>query len=140
MEQVHPDLRLDESALTRLLLCVLAGEEATLRDVTVVLADHETVRELNRAYLEHDYDTDVISFPLNDEQGEVDGEVYVDLDTAQERHAEFGASFEEEAQRYAVHGLLHLIGYTDSTAAERAAMRALEQRYLRDCNKPGRAA
>lgn len=139
IEQAHPTLEVDEQALVRLLLCVLEGEEATLHDLTLVLADHETVLELNRSYLGHDYHTDVISFPLNEEPDAVEGEVYVDLDTAQERHAEFGASFEEEVQRYAVHGLLHLVGYTDATEGERAGMRALEQRYLRDCNNQGRA-
>lgn len=134
IEQVHPVLEVDELALIRLLLCVLEGEEATLESLTLVLAGHEAVLELNRSYLGHDYYTDVISFPLNEESGVVDGEVYVDLDTAHERHAEFGASFEEEVRRYAVHGLLHLIGYVDTTEGERAAMRALEQRYLSDCN------
>lgn len=134
IEQVHPEVELDEQALTRLLLCVLDHEDAPLRHLTLVLAGHDAVLELNRSYLGHDYLTDVLSFPLNDVPGTVDGEVYVDVDTARERCAEFGASFEEEVRRYAVHGLLHLIGYTDSTDAERVAMRALEQRYLRDCN------
>jgi ssRNA-specific RNase YbeY (16S rRNA maturation enzyme) len=38
---------------------------------------------------------------------------------------------EDEALRYVVHGLLHLLGHDDATAAGRAAMRRLEDRYLR---------
>ncbi len=95
--------------------------------------DHAAVLALNRRHLGHDYLTDVLSFSLVDEDdppGAVEGEVYVDLDTAAERCAEFGATFEQEAARYAVHGLLHLIGYDDATAEGRAAMRACEDRYL----------
>jgi rRNA maturation RNase YbeY len=131
VEYAHPSRRVDEAALERLLRQVLAAEGRTVRYLGVVLADHETVLDLNRTYLEHDHVTDVLSFPLGEDAGgEVDGEVYVDLDTAAERHAEFGATFEEEVHRYAVHGLLHLLGYDDATSEGRQAMHALEDRYL----------
>jgi rRNA maturation RNase YbeY len=54
----------------------------------------------------------------------------VDLDTAAERHDEFDTTFEREAFRYAVHGVLHLLGYDDASDAERTAMRETEDRYL----------
>ena len=130
IEQIHPERRLDEDALRQLVEAVIAGEGATLAYLGLILADHETVLALNQEYLEHDYLTDVLSFPLSETPGTVDGEVYVDLDTAAERHAEFGTSFEDEARRYVVHGLLHLLGHDDATDARRAAMRRLEDRYL----------
>jgi rRNA maturation RNase YbeY len=126
-------LRLDERAVRAAAARVLEGEGFTAADLSVVLADHATVRALNRDWLGHDFDTDVVSFPLNEAaaaRGEVDGEVYVDLDTAAERAPEFGATFEEEVLRYVVHGLLHLTGHDDATDAGRAAMRRLEDRYL----------
>ena len=106
IEHAHPRLQLDEETLRRLVRCVLAAE----------------------------YLTDVLSFPLADADDEtVDGEIYVDLDTAAEQHKAYAVSFEEEARRYVVHGLLHLLGYDDTTDAERAAMRRLEDRYLAEC-------
>ena len=132
IETIHRDLQVDEAALAGLVRRVLEGEGGTLRALGVVLADHETVLDLNRTYLEHDFHTDVLSFSLAeaDEAGVVEGEVYVDLDTARERHAEFGATFEEEVRRYVVHGLLHLLGYDDATPEGKAAMHQLEDRYL----------
>lgn len=86
---------------------------------------------LNREYLDHDYHTDVLAFDLSGSEPDVvEGEVYVDLDTAQERHDEFDATFETEAYRYAVHGTLHLIGYDDADDADAATMRTLEDHYL----------
>ncbi|WP_054682874.1 rRNA maturation RNase YbeY [Rhodothermus marinus] len=128
--QAHPSRRLPNALLRRLVQAVLAGEKARLRYLSLVLADHATVRELNRTYLGHDYDTDVLSFPLSEKPGVVEGEIYVDLDTAAERHAEFGATFTQEACRYVVHGLLHLLGYDDATPEARAHMHRLEDRYL----------
>lgn len=128
----HPSRTVDEGRLQRCLEAVAVGEGRTAEDVTVVLTGHDDVLDLNRAYLGHDYVTDVLSFWLgaDDGAGPLIGEVYVDLDTAAERCAEFGASFEDEAARYAIHGLLHLCGYDDATPEEKSAMHALETRYL----------
>ena len=135
IEHTHPTLRLDEAALRRLVDCVLTTEARPLQYLGIILADHDAVLTLNRTYLDHDYLTDVLSFPLGDANEEaVDGEVYVDLDTAAERHETYGTSFEDEARRYIVHGLLHLIGYDDATDAGRQAMRRLEDRYLAMCS------
>ena len=131
----HPSLRLDEAEVRALAERLAKGEGVTLADVNVVLTHRAFVRETNREWLGHDWDTDVVSFPLDEEalaRGEIDGEVYVDLDMAAERAPEFGATWEHEALRYVAHGLLHLAGHDDATDAERDAMRALEDRYLSD--------
>ena len=129
----HPTRALSEAAVRAVVARAVAGEGFAVRELGVVLADHAAVHALNRAWLGHDYETDVVSFPLDEAaaaERAVDGEVYVDLDTAAERAPEFGTTFEREALRYVVHGLLHLMGYDDATDAERARMRALEDRYL----------
>ena len=139
IEQVHPTLRVDEDALERLIRQALSSEARPLRYLGIVLTDRETVWDLNRTYLGHDYPTDVLSFPLGDQAADdaVDGEVYVDLDTADERHAEFGMTFEGEVRRYVLHGVLHLLGYDDATPLDKQTMTALEDRYLALPSYPG---
>lgn len=130
IEQAHPTRRVDADALERLVRHVIDQEGGTLEALSLVLTDHATVLALNQTYLEHDYHTDVLAFPLGEEEGIVDGEIYVDLDTAAERHTEFEATFEEEVQRYVIHGVLHLLGYDDATPKGKAAMHDREDRYL----------
>jgi rRNA maturation RNase YbeY len=131
IEEAHPGGRtLDTEALRALLTRAAAAEGVALHRLTVVLAGRERVLRLNREHLGHNYPTDVLAFPFAEEEGVVAGEVYVDLDTAAERHEEFGATPEQEARRYALHGLLHLAGYRDKTDAGRRQMRALEDRHL----------
>jgi rRNA maturation RNase YbeY len=131
VEHDHADLDVDETRLSALIHHVIDAEDASLRFLSVVLTDHETVLRLNREYLDHDYHTDVLSFDLTEDgSSAIEGEVYVDLDTAQERHSEFDTTFEEEALRYAVHGVLHLIGYDDADPEDAQTMRTLEDRYL----------
>lgn len=133
VDLAHPTRSLPQADVRALAERVLNGEGLMSRGIGIVLADHAEVLRLNRAYLDHDYETDVLSFSLDESapsQGFVEGEVIVDLDTAAERADEFGTTYGREALRYVAHGLLHLCGYDDATPDEKAAMHALEDRYL----------
>ena len=130
----HETLRLDEDRVRAVVEAVCAGEGVEVVSLGVILGDHALVHELNREWLGHDYETDVVSFVLDEEaqaDGQIDGEVYVDLDTAAERAPEFSVPTETEALRYVAHGVLHLCGHDDATDEQRASMRALEDRYLK---------
>lgn len=131
----HATLGVDKGAVRAVVAAVCAGEGVTAESVGIILGDHALVHALNREWLGHDYETDVVSFSLDETalaRRALDGEVYVDLDTAAERAPEFGATLETEALRYVAHGVLHLAGHDDATDAQRVAMRALEDRYLAD--------
>ncbi len=120
----------DSTRLTRLAENVLEAERATWAEIGIVLTRHDRLRTLNRDFLNHDFNTDVLSFMVEESDAGIEGEVYVDLETAVERHDEFGSTIEEEIERYVVHGLLHLVGYTDDTPEKKKEMNELESRYL----------
>ncbi|MES3629871.1 MAG: rRNA maturation RNase YbeY [Longimonas sp.] len=124
------ELPVADHDLVALLTHVGAEEKAEIGHVTVILGGHDLVRRLNVEYLEHDYNTDVLAFNLSEPDGPTEGEIYVDVETAQERHTEFDTTAAREVARYAVHGLLHLVGYSDKTEDGQAEMRRLEDRYL----------
>ena len=129
----HSRLTLDPSQINALASRMASGEIVLWREVGIILGDHDLVRDLNKTWLGHDWNTDVVSFPLDEDaraRGLIEGEVYVDLDTAEEIAPEVGATVAQEALRYVAHGLLHLIGYDDATNEEREHMRNLEDRYL----------
>ena len=130
IHQDHPLPPFDGSSIVRLLSQTAEAEGHQIGEVGVILAGHALVHELNRTHLQHDYITDVLSFPLHEPGDAIEGEIYVDVETAQERFAEFGTSLEAEVLRYVVHGFLHLLGYDDATPEEREAMRLKEDRYL----------
>ena len=129
----HERLSVDAALVAAVVEAVCAMEGVRVEALSVVLGGHALVHGINRKWLGHDYETDVVSFVLDDSaraRGAIDGEVYVDLDTAEERAPEFGASFTAEALRYVAHGVLHVCGHDDATDAQRAAMRTLEERAL----------
>lgn len=99
--------------------------------IGVMITDDETIHELNRRHLDHDYPTDVISFTYDRSGTMVEGELVVSLCTARRSASELGWDWRHELLLYVVHGTLHICGLEDSSATERAEMRAHEQAVLK---------
>lgn len=92
----------------------------------------EELLELNRRHLNHDEYTDIITFDMRDRIPEdaLKGELYISVERVKENARLNGHGMDEELDRVMVHGLLHMLGFKDKTAAERAAMRAEEDLCL----------
>jgi len=129
VHNTHSSEKVSEDALRRLVQAVLRREARKPSDISVILCGREEHQELNHLYLGRDCSTDVLAFPLGEGDGP-DGEVYVDLDTARERHLEFDSSFESEVARYVVHGVLHLLGFDDHEPEDRSIMKEKEDAYV----------
>jgi len=99
--------------------------------IGVAIVDDETIHELNRRHLDHDYPTDVLSFLLERDESGLEGEIVCSGPTAARSAGEYGWSAAEELLLYVVHGTLHLLGYDDTTAEATAKMRAAERRCLK---------
>jgi len=126
----HPFLRFPKELVPRVFRCVYTGEgRSTLPAMSIVFTDAQKIRALNRKYLQHQYDTDIITFDLGDESGE-EAELYINLDAARRQAAEYGVTFRDETQRLLIHGALHLLGYHDGTTDEQTAIHDREDRYL----------
>ncbi len=125
----HPRTRLRRAVIAEAVDAVLHGEGGGEAQVGVVLVDDETLLEMNREHLGHDYYTDVITFTL--ETNPLEGEIYISIDRAREQSREYGVGLYNEVCRLAIHGALHLVGYDDATTEQRDAMRVREDYYLR---------
>src|ERR1700754_3755972 len=91
--------------------------------ISLAVVDDPTIHELNRQFLNHDYPTDVLSFALQDDGNHLEGEVIISADTAATAAAELGCTPAAEQLLYVIHGMLHLVGYTDKTRSEAREMR-----------------
>ena len=92
--------------------------------------------EINRQCLGHDYLTDIITFDNSEDyvgqypDGALSGDIYISIDTVRFNGQEYGEGFDRELHRVIAHGLLHLIGYDDTTPALQKKMRAQENAAL----------
>ena len=103
-------------------------------EVSVAVVDDPTIHQLNREYLDHDYETDVLSFVLNkdDQQKLLVGEVIVSADTATTVAKEMDIDPIDELLLYLIHGMLHLVGFDDKDPNSRQLMRQAERKYTAD--------
>lgn len=104
-------------------------------EVSVTLCDAERIRELNRDFRGIDRPTDVLSFPLFDEEDEHGpvplGDIVINMSRAESQANEYGHSFERELGFLVVHSMLHLLGYDhEEGKAEESEMFALQEEIL----------
>ncbi len=134
----HPRHREPSGAVARFVRSVLRGEGGSRADLNVVFVGDRAMLRLNRTFLRHTYQTDVITFPLSDSSRLLEGEVYVNLDQARRQAREHGVTIRSEVSRLVAHGVLHLRGYRDGNAAQRMGMREREDFHLKRTGRNSR--
>lgn len=140
----HPRLRLDRSAVARLIATLDAAHaEFAIRnpaflvgELSLVFLTDAALAGLHADFLGDPTATDVITF-----EGEAcpglpagvgpAGEICVSVDTASRYARTHRRAFHEELTLYLVHGWLHLAGYDDLVPAKKRAMRRAEARAMR---------
>lgn len=100
-------------------------------DVSFIFCSQDKHLEINRTYLGHDYQTDVITFDYSDlPAGMVAGDIFIDPVMVRENARLYGVAAIDEMRRVVIHGVLHLCGYGDKTRAQQKTMRAKEDEWL----------
>ena len=108
---------------------VVKEENKQLGEIGIVFTDNQNILEINKRYLKHSYFTDVITFE-NSIKGLISGDVFISIDQVHINTVRFGTKSGEEIFRVIIHGILHLIGYTDEYEQDREKMRRKEDIYL----------
>jgi rRNA maturation RNase YbeY len=85
---------------------------------------------MNVKYLNHDTLTDVITFDNSEQLQTIEGDIFISIDRIRENAQNLKIRIEEDLYRVMIHGILHLLGFTDKTAQDRAVMRKLESAWL----------
>ena len=101
--------------------------------ISVGIVDDAEISELNQKFLNHEGTTDCLSFDLSDEQA-VSGSRVFDLvvngQMASRQAGQRGHSSEAELALYVTHGLLHQLGFNDTTAEQAEKMHETEDEIL----------
>jgi probable rRNA maturation factor len=114
--------------------------------VSIAVVGDATIRRLNKQFLNRRRSTDCLSFDLSDDdtKAQKSFDIVVNAERA-DRYARIrGHSVRAELALYVTHGLLHNLGFDDSTPARAAKMHKMEDNILRQArfgavyNKPVR--
>ena len=92
----------------------------------IILIGDKRMRELHRRFMKVDSPTDVLTFPIDQREGEV----YVNVAEARRQARLRGIDAKREVLLYAIHGMLHLLGYDDRTRRDFLMMHRMEDDIL----------
>ena len=104
-------------------------ENKSVGQLSFIFCSDNYLLKINKKYLNHDFFTEVISFD-HSEENHISGDIYISIDRVKENAKEFGYSLKDELHRIIIHGLLHLLGYSDKTQELKATMKEKEDFYL----------
>ena len=128
---IKSDFALDKIFHSRWIKSVLEAEGFTEGQIGYIFCDDDFLLTINQKFLNHDTFTDIVTFPLSDDNSDIiSGEIYISVDRVIENASKFDVSFERELDRVIVHGVLHLMGYDDHSEGDKALMSQKEDYYL----------
>lgn len=109
---------------------IIKTEGFTLNQLNYIFCSDDYLLNVNRQYLDHDFYTDIITFDNSEEEGSIEGDIFISVDRVRDNAQELNKSFEEELRRVLAHGILHLVGYDDIDDIHKLEMRDKEDFYL----------
>lgn len=126
------DLPVDEVRLSTLARHTLASEEVAEVELSVLFVTSEHMRQLNSRFAGNDYATDVLAFPMmeDDDSATILGDVVICPEVAERNAAQLGHDLAREIDTLVVHGTLHLLGYDHQNDTDKARMEARQERVL----------
>jgi probable rRNA maturation factor len=100
-------------------------------EIIVSFVNDRLIAKLNLRYLKKKQPTDVLAFNLAGglNSKKMLADIVVSADTALRNARTYQTSVADELNLYSIHGLLHLLGYTDHTLKGKSLMRKKESQY-----------
>jgi len=120
----------DQDALADVARTTLVGEGLREVELSISLVGEAEIEELHVRYMDEPGPTDVLSFPLEDEDDESGMRLLGDVVIAPSVAARNNPDDPEgELRLLVVHGILHLLGYDHEEEQEKAEMWSRQTRY-----------
>jgi probable rRNA maturation factor len=107
------------------------GKKSNSAKLSFAFVDNNEIKRLNKKYFDSDDVTDVIAFPLDNHKNALNGEIVVSVETAVDTADKENLDAEGEIILYVVHGLLHLLGYSDVNREDAIIMHEKESKILK---------
>ncbi len=105
-------------------------ENKILERVDYIFCSDNYLLEINKKFLQHDYFTDIITFPLSEVDQPIVAEIYISLERVKENALDHKSTIFNESLRVLFHGALHLCGYADKYRNQKLLMHTKEDFYI----------
>jgi probable rRNA maturation factor len=109
---------------------VAKAENKKLGELNYIFCSDAFLLQINLHYLQHNTLTDIITFNTSEDVELVEGDIYISVERVAENATKFKVEFDQELHRVIVHGVLHLLGFSDKNSRQKLIMRKKEDAYL----------
>jgi len=84
------------------------------------------LRDINKEYLNHDYETDIITFNYSKKLQDIDAEILISIEQARRNAKKYDVTYGKELCRLVIHGMLHLLNFDDKDKKSKNIMNKKE--------------
>ena len=114
---------------------VASSHGREIGELNYIFCSDDYLLEINKQSLGHDYYTDIITFDNSEDydgtgssyEGKINGDIFISIDTVRNNGEQYGEGFDKELKRVIAHGLLHIIGFDDTTPEAESEMHRQEE-------------
>jgi probable rRNA maturation factor len=115
--------------------CLILEGKSLNYEISLSFVDNKEIRELNKEYRGVDSATDVLSFPMEEEEILVPipllGDIIISAERALEQSIEYGHTLIREISYLTAHSMFHLLGYDHMEEDEKKLMRHKEKEVMK---------
>ena len=129
IEFINKPNMLNSKLLKKWLLSCAITNNIKIERLSIFFVDNKRIHQLNRKFLNHDYATDILTFPYKSTK-QIEAEIFISIEKARENAINFSQTIENELIRLISHGFLHLNGYCDSTPDQKRRMSKKEDEMI----------
>ena len=120
----------DKEQLYQWIINVVKLHKKQLEAINFIFCSDDYLLELNQQHLQHDYYTDILTFPYSPPNAPILSDIYISIDRVMENSKTLHSTFQEELHRVMIHGVLHLCGFDDHSEVDIQLMRQSENEAL----------
>ena len=128
-EDIHFALK-DKIKLRQWIADTIRKQNKQLHSINYIFVSDDYLLKVNQNYLNHDTLTDIITFNQSSNPTYIEADIFISIPRVKENAKNIGIPFNDELHRVMIHGVLHILGYSDKTPREKNEMRKKENHYL----------
>lgn len=129
--QIHSEFVLIKKRIVHKLISSLIKEfDLTISFLSINFIKSFELREINKKHLNHDYETDVITFNYSKKEKDIDGEILISFEEAAINAKKYRVTHQKELLRLVIHGVLHLLHFDDKNEKRKKIMKQMENKLI----------
>jgi probable rRNA maturation factor len=128
------DSSINKRAVHSLIATLKNNFNLSISSLSVSFINSAELKKINRDYLRHNYDTDIITFNYSRKQNEVDGEILISFEEAMRNARKYKVTYGKELCRLVTHGMLHLLNFDDNNKKNKKIMKRMENKLILSYN------